>query len=174
MKKITIQFHATFDEVSCYASDMATRFNLFATLVKRNPFSIHTLQKESDFFETSNESRLAIFLTQKSPNINANSFIEFRNAHSGSVNIEVGLVTPQGLKESFFSFMSEDEGEIKIASTLARELKKRTKSAPISFNIVTGAESIARTHRYTQGAKNLYDNGVSILHLASKIQFRLK
>lgn len=173
MKKISIQFHATQEEIAAYISSMRSELGLFETVMVLRPFAL----KETDGALTINalniDGDIRIILTAQKPSMDASSPNNFYDLNRDTIGLHIGRLTEQGLRESALAFMSDDKEMASIANKVASRLKKLTKAGAISVNPVNGAEANARSHRYTPGAKALYDEGVKILPLAGNSFFKL-
>lgn len=104
--------------------------------------------------------------------MDATSPNNFYDLNQGTIGLHIGRLTEQGLKESALAFMSDDKDKVAIANKVASKLKKLTKAGAIAVNPVNGAEANARSHRYTSGAKALYDEGIKILPVAGNSFFK--
>lgn len=173
MKKIMIQFHATLDELVEYANSISSEFSLVRSLMCLRPFAVSEIDRELSAEDINIDCGVRIIFTKQKPSLNASSPNNFYDLNPGTVDLDIGRLTKYGLKESALSFMSDDGEKIAIANKLASRLKKITKAGAIAVNPVSGAEANARSHRYTGGAKALYDDGVRILPIAGNIFFKL-
>lgn len=173
MKKISIQFHATLTELVEYINAMLSEFGLAVTIMTPKPFALKKGggQLSVDDFSSENDTR--IIFTKEKPIIDASSPNNFYDLNPGTIGLHVGRLTDQGLKESAFSFMSDDQNKIDLANKLASRLKKITKAGAIAINPISGAEAVVRSHRYTEGAKSMYDGGVRMLPLAGNSLIKL-
>jgi len=105
--------------------------------------------------------------------MDATSPNNFYDLNQGTIGLHIGRLSEQGLKESALAFMSDDKEKAAIATKVASKLKRLTKAGAIVVNPINGAEANARSHRYTSGAKALYDDGVKILRVAGNSFFKL-
>lgn len=173
MKKIMIQFHATLEELIEYLNSVNTEFGLIMTMMALRPFALKAIEGALSVSDFELDSDVRLILTKGKPNAYASSPNNFYDLNPGAVDLDVGRLTEQGLKESALAFMSDDEEKIAIANKLASRLKKITKAGAIAVNPVNGAEANSRSHRYTEGAKAMYDEGIKILPVAGSVFFKL-
>lgn len=173
MKKIMIQFHATLDELVDYVNRISSELGLFVTVMALKPFSLREVDGELCVNTMSIDGDVRIIFTTQKPSTDASTPNCFYDQNPGTIGLHIGRMTEQGLKESSLAFMSDDNEKIAIANKAASKLKKITKSGVIAVNPVNGGEANIRSHRYTEGAKDLYDEGVKILPLAGNSILKL-
>ncbi len=169
MKSITIQFHATVEELIEFVNLTATKIGLSVTLITRKPFSLKNMQREiilNDLIPKLDRFNVQIALTIGEANLTASSASKFLDLNPGCVEIEVGFLSDLGLYESGFLFTSDDIDKIVIANKITAQLKNATKAGVIAVNPASGATAKMRSFRYTKGAKALFDQGVKILPIA--------
>lgn len=176
MKSIAIQFHATTEELLEYVVSVSVEHGLVITMMVLKPFSLTTLDSEPSLGEITDKLQqgdLRLVLNTENPNNDVISPNKFLDANPGSILIDVGTLSDSGLKESALSFMSDQKDKVLIAGKLASKLKKLTKAGAIAVNPVTGAEANIRSHRYTNGAKLMFNEGVKILPIAGNSLYKL-
>jgi hypothetical protein len=173
MKKIMIQFHATLEELVEYINSVHSEFGSFMTLMVLRPFTLKAIDGKISADELQCNGDTRIVFTEEKPNITASSPNEFYDSNPGSVGLHIGKLTVDGLQESALAFMSDDKDKAAKATKIASRLKRITKAGATAVNPVNGAEVNARAHRYTQGAKSKYDQGVKILPVAGTSYYRL-
>lgn len=173
MKKIMIQFHSTFEELVEYMNSISSELGLVMTLMVLSPFAIRKIEGELSIDDLSIDTDIRVIFTSQKPSMGASSPNNFYDLNQGTIGLHVGRLTEQGLKESALAFMSDDKEKISIANKIASRLKKITKSGAVAVNPINGAEANARSHRYTLGAKSMYDEGVKILPVAGNSFFKL-
>jgi len=172
-KKIIIQFHATLEELLEYMNSVKSELGLFMTLMVLKPFILKEINDILSVDDLMLEGDIRIIITKEKPNIDASSPNNFYDLNPGSVGLHIGQLTGESLNESSLSFMSDDKDKIAIANKLASRLKKITKAGVTVVNPVNSAEANARSHRYTKGAKAMYDKGVKILPVAGNSFYKL-
>ncbi|MDP5189635.1 hypothetical protein [Rheinheimera baltica] len=173
MKKIMIQFHATLEELVEYINLVNSELGLFVTVMVLRPFTLREIGGKLSAEELKADGDIRTIFTAQKPSLDASSPNNFYDLNQGAIGLHIGRLTEQGLKESALAFMSNDKEKVAIANKIASRLKKLTKAGAIAVNPVNGAEASARSHRYTDGAKALYDDGVKILPLAGNNFFKL-
>lgn len=173
MKKIMIQFHSTYEELVEYINTISSELGLVMTLMVLSPFAVRKIESELSIDDLNIEADIRIIFTNQKPSMNASSPNNFYDLNPGAIGLHIGRLTEQGLKESALAFMSDDKEKIAIANKVASRLKKATKSGAVAVNPANGAEVNARSHRYTLGAKSMYDEGIKILPVAGNSFFKL-
>jgi hypothetical protein len=173
MKKIMIQFHATFEELVEFTNTTSSKLDLFVTLMVLRPFTLRERDGELSVKELNVDGDIRIILTAQNPSLDVSSPNNFYDFNQGAIGLHIGRLTERGLEESALAFMSADKEKAVIANRVASSLKKLTKAGATAVNPINGAEARARSHRYTEGAKAMYDNGEKILPLAGNNFFKL-
>ncbi len=179
MNSLTIQFHATPEEMVQFSIDvMENHKNLFAVYEEVIPsFSVrHIVPDEIQglILDTQRPqySSILFFLTR--PNINAATQMSFRGLNSTPIFLQVGRLTVSGLEESSLSIMKTDDAEAcSYGRKIARLLKKTTFSGVTVFNPNTGIEGKDKNRRYTVGVQKLFYEGVKILPFAGACIYRI-
>jgi hypothetical protein len=171
MKKIMIQFHASLEELVEFANAISSEFGLFMTVMTLRPFTLKSVNGSLSR-EHLSDGDVRIIFTIKRPLLDATSPNNFYDLNPGSIGLHIGQMTEQGLEESTLAFISDDKEKIDIANQVASRLKKITKSGAIAVNPINGVEAKVRSHRYTEGAKSLYNEGVKMLPIAGNSFFK--
>ncbi|MFC4701777.1 hypothetical protein ACFO4O_16620 [Glaciecola siphonariae] len=173
MKKIMIPFHATLEELVEYIHSVSSELGLFITVMSLRPFELKEIEGKLSLDELSVDRDIRVLFSAKRPSLDASSSNRFYDSNQGVIGLHIGRMTKQGLKESVLAFMSDDNKHVAMANKVASILKKATKAGAIAVNPVNGAEANARSHRYTIGAKMLYEEGIRLLPLAGHSYFKL-
>lgn len=173
MKKIMIQFHATLEELVDYINAVNSEFGLFMVMMIIRPFTLKEVDGEMSVDDLQFDGDIRVVFLNEKPNISASSQNEFYDLNPGSIGLHIGRLTDEGLKESALAFMSDDKDKASLANKFASRLKKVTRAGAKAVNPVNGAEANVRSHRYTEGAKSMYDQGVKILPVAGNSFYKL-
>lgn len=163
MKKTVVQLHATPNELIAFANIIKEEFELNMVLMKFRPFKLEELE-----YLSSNNINIGddfIFFTKDKPDISAKSQLDFFDINNGVIKLRIDRLSKTELKESSLSFVSETEDEIKRARKIATKLKKLTLMGAKIIDPKTKIEYKYPKHRYTLGAKELYDKGIKIVAL---------
>lgn len=173
MKKIMIQFHAELEELVGFINSSSSEFGLHLSVMILRPFALRGINGDLTIDDLEVDGDVRVFLSKEKFNIDSVSPNNFYDLNPGVVGVHIGRLSDQGLSESALAFMSDDEEKIAIANKLASRLKKITKAGAIAVNPLNGVEVAARSHRYTDGAKSLCDDGVKILPVAGNSFLKL-
>lgn len=171
MKSISIQFHATIEELVQFVETASADLGLPVTMMVLQPFSLKSVDGKIDIDELLallEDSFVEFVLSADEVNENATSTLNFADHNPGRIYVQIGQSTPGSLQQSALMFMSDDEDKIRTANRVASRLKKMTKAGMIAVNPDTGAEAKIRIFRYTDGAKAKYDEGIKLLPVAGK------
>lgn len=173
MKKIVIQFHASPEELVEYINSVSSELGLVVTMMILKPFKLKEIEGQLSVGDLMLDGDIRIIFTKEKPNIAVASPNNFYDLNPGVVHVDIGRLTTENLKESALSFMSDDKEKIDIANKLASRLKKITKAGVIAVSSISGAEANVRSHRYTKGAKSMYDLGINMLPIAGNSFYKL-
>lgn len=173
MKSIVIQFHANAEELAGYVNLASSDLGLSPYMMHFKPFGINRISSDVTPDMLRVDADIEIIFTNEQLDLSADSQNGFLDRNPGLTLLSVGNLTEQGLDESGLACLSDDHGQVALAKKLATRLKKITKAGAIAVNPVSGAEANIRSHRYTEGAKSLYEEGVKILPIAGTSTYKL-
>lgn len=174
MADISIQFHALPEEIARFLTEIAQEYSLYLVAITERPFKAR--QCVADELLIQAEKGLLpkkIFLSIPKPTIASSSKEEFTSNNPSCLLINAGNIDRDGLHESWLAIRSEDDSAMITWKKVAKKLIAMTKSGAVAVNPKTGATSTLRSHRYTDGAKHISENGVVILPVAGSSQLRL-
>jgi len=163
MPDISIQFHATQDELAGFAKDIASEPAVTSVAIYQSPFKAEKCS-EDDFgklLADPNCWRLAFSL--KDINLPASGGLNFLDKNPDCLLLDVGHLTNEGLTQSCLSARTESPESLKAWKSIASRLKKMTRAGVIATNKSTGATSLMKSFRYSEGAKLLEEKGVAII-----------
>jgi hypothetical protein len=174
MKRSLTQFQATPEELIDFLCCLRGQLSFSLAIIGWKPFALTLINKSDDFdfaklADVENKFSMRIALSCREPLVAADSEGLFYDNNPGCVTIDIGKYSEDGLDESALSFGSSDDDSIVFAKKVFSKLKKITTAGAVAVNPDTGAEGWIRTHRYTQGAKDLFDRGVKMKSLGSCI-----
>jgi len=176
MKSISIQFHATTEELLNFIVSASSELGLIMTMMILRPFNLKIVEgglTHSELASKLKEGDLRLVLSTNSPSIDSTSPNSFLDKNPGSIVLDFGRLSDLGLGESALSFISDEKDKISIANKVASRLKKITKTGVIAVSPINGAEVKIPSHRYTEGAKLGYDEGIKILPIAGNNLYKL-
>lgn len=170
MKSISMQFHATPDELFKFLWEVGSELSLNIIVASLRPFKLKKISSFRDIellaTELGENRYLRTHLLVKDADCSADTPNDFLDLNKGCTVVNMGNLSDSGLEESSFMFRSEDEQAAEVAKKIASKLKKASKAGVLAINPVNKVEVLYKSHRYTDGAKHLYDAGVKLLPLA--------
>lgn len=179
MKKIGIQFHATHSEIIKLIKEIIKSSEVHFCIVSQNPFHATVISQENietqKISEELNRIRdCFIYMSTKDFDIKFQSFSDFEKTNNCSTSILIGKQTNESLQESWFNFMGEEDGEYEMARKISILIRKMTFPGLTPFS--PGQEKstkVNKNFRYTIGAKNLYENGISLIGMVGISHFSI-
>lgn len=173
MADVLVQFHSTVEELSVFLSRVIADVPVHVTAFRFSPFRAESVDAASLDATIRDASVSRLVLTLETPAIAARTEGEFLDKNPGSLVIEIGRLSADGLRESCLSARTEDEEAIRTWREVAGKLRKSTRAGAVAVNPMTGATSFLRNHRFTAGAKALDEHGVVIRPVAGSAVLRL-
>jgi len=162
MNFTSVQFHANPQELVGIVSQIAAEFGVF--YLCGNSKTKKLIEAQFITLDECEEYPNLVVIFEQDYSCKIKNFDDLQMLQNDGVYIEVGDLSDAGLKESIISFSKEKVKFERVdPKKIISKFKKFTKTGAIVFNIKTGAEGVSRTHRYTEGAKALYDAGVAII-----------
>lgn len=173
MTDILVQFHATVEELGSFVRATIEQVPAHMTVIRFPPYRAAAIGAEALDGALCDASVLELAFTLKPPSFAAAS-TNFLKSHPGALCLHIGRLSDRGLEESCLSARPSSEEELKAWTKIARALKKITEAGVVAVNPTTGAEVAIRGHRYTAGAKSLYQEGIVIRPLGGSVTLRLE
>jgi hypothetical protein len=156
MSSFSIQFHAKLEELAALVETWRNHCGAYATAITFAPFSAEALA-EGD----ANDRLLApvirrIMFTERPPKLGATSSGLLLDQNAGALLLDIGRLSPRGLAESRLHTMQANP----TWKRMARLLRERTHAGAVGVHDQTGARAFYRDHRYSDGARSLFESGV--------------
>lgn len=168
MSKINVQFHAEPNEIVTLIKECVKEFNLYVVLVKLQPsFTATLINTSDDVLEnvaTCNTNRVCLCINQ--PNTLANSYLEFIDRNPDCLSITIGKFCDDKLEESVLATKTENIETFKVWKKVVKKLNFITLAGVWVVNPSNEAKAFYKQHRYTEGAKKLFEDGVKIMPVA--------
>ena len=174
MSDISIQFHALPAELLNLIQQWVDHYALHVTRVESGPFQLTKLRSPNVACLPPIRGTVRLALTASEPNLSATSDGVFADQNPDRLTIDLGAPSEKGLRESWFTTRAKDTYAVRIWKSLATELKRQTIAGAVAIHPLTGAKSVLRSHRYTQGAAQFWKNGGIILPAAGVTILRLE
>lgn len=173
MASITIQFHALVSELKEFTKKCAEHYDINMVAVKYFPFKVRKIGEDEldEVFDDIAYREVAFTLVP--PDLSASSGLRFVEQNSDVLFLNIGRLSEKGLKESCLSTITDNFQAMKIWRKIASDLKKITDVGVIAVSSDTGIKVNAKNHRFSQGAKEFYENGVTILPIAGNVILEL-
>lgn len=171
MKRTRLQLHITPEEIIGLANSIKNEFGLYMTMMNYNPFSVQ--EKELISLDDIAKNGCRILFSKNAPNLKFNTSLEFINNNQCFVGIEVGRHSAMELEESSLFFVSKKDDELKISNKIIYRLKKTIYTGAMINNPRTKSLDISAKHKYTNGAKVLYDMGVKMSSIGGGVCYEL-
>jgi hypothetical protein len=167
MNSTCTQIHITRDEIYSFLKCCVDKFDLSIHNYIYHPFSITLVSKEElGILLLKNPSAQKFLLTVKPIGDSISCFNALRAPEVDYYLFEVGESNNSTLKESCFTYQTNNEEFHALGKKISRLLKKDTFAGAIALNPKTQATVKIRTHRYSAGAKKLFDEGVKMPAIA--------
>lgn len=166
---LSIQFHATPAEnlTFCIAAQEKYKLHLYGMIMQ--PFGLDEIPPRR--YEAIFDYRRIVFGT--APFEMAERALEFHDRNRDALILEIGALSPYGLKESWLTSKASGEAEA-IWRKIARDLKAWTKAGALAVHPQTGASTVLRDHRHSEGARRLASSGTAMLPVAGTAVLRFE
>ncbi len=174
MTSITVEFFASPGEVVALIGSAVEKHGLLVVSFQGQPFNVEVVSLDR-FLESkiTKDNLNRFYLGMTTPELEASSQGEFCDKNPSMMVLDIGKLTDKWLKQSTFQVWSDDEKTLKVARSIAREIKKQTKAGVGVLNPTTGDTGYNRVKRFTEEAKKLYLKGIKILPVAGGVEFLL-
>jgi hypothetical protein len=150
MKKLITQFHATPSEMAEYLERLRIDMPCSLALIGNRLPILYAKSEPVDFQSKIDDAGdVRIVLSSKGDMVWADSPNKLLDANPNCLVMDIGKRDSDGLEESC----------LQLAAFAFSQLKKITKAGAVAVNPSNGAEAAMRTHRFTKGAKVLFDEG---------------
>ncbi len=168
MAKINVQFHAEPIEIIRFLKDCAKKYDLHIVIIENNPNFVANLIIETEY--TSEEVKIdntsIVCLSIKEPYISTSSYLEFLDKNSECLSITIGKFDDNRLVESVLAAQTDNADSLKAWKSIVKELEKISFAGAWVVNPNNRAKAFYKQHRYTEGAKKLFEDGVKIVPTA--------
>ena len=170
MPDISIQFYAAPDELLSFVMEVMRDYALHAVTMRYRPFEAKAVDISNleSLFAPSSEFRRWAF-TVDTPRLPVEHELDHADKNPDHLRLDVGKLSDGSLEESWLSCRTQNMVVYSIWKKIAKRLKDRTLAGITARNRQNGIQSEYRQFRYSQGAKELEDQGVTILaHVGPK------
>lgn len=174
-----IQFHATPSEIVEVLAQFRAKFacNVAVTTFPVETVRIYETLEEVDWQEiiklaSDIKKGASVYLSKKSFNPPPSSRY-FLGYNLGSLVVDLGKMVNLSLQESSIGCKSENPDDLVFAKKAINLFRKITNTGAYVFNPEEDGDSFYKNHRYSQGAKDLYDKGYEIKPIAGCLRYKL-
>lgn len=163
MADISIDFHATEHEIANWLLEWLTMEKVTLVLMVFEPFSVKEIEfkQVTDIACSHDVKRLLLFASE--PNLNVKNKVEFDRSNHDELVLDIGHLSEQGLGESWLACRTENPDALKKWRHIAKHLRANTRAGVTGISRQNGVAAFYRSHRYSQGAKDLEEAGTPIL-----------
>jgi hypothetical protein len=161
MSSFSIQFHAALDDLSSFAK-VCLRTKGVHCVAVHVPFRVEELREDGVDETLRQESVQSLIFTEGAPILSSASGNQLLDKNTGCLVLDVGRLRERDLEESCL-------GTLRASSTwkkLAAELKRRTTAGAVGIHETTGASARYRSHRFTNSAKLMHEQGIALRQFA--------
>lgn len=164
MADISIQFHATPDELLAFAKQVVADYALHVVAMRYSPFeAIEVGPSELDAVLSVTSAHRELAFTLVPPLLAVTSNTDFFDKNPSKLRLDVGRQEAHGLRESWLTTRTKDPVALRVWKEIAKRLRGMTEQGATAVNPSTGVTGPARGHRFTAGAKALEAGGVPML-----------
>jgi hypothetical protein len=167
-----MQFHALPSEIAPLIKDLIDELGWHCIGVRYQPFGARELLPEEIIREIVDGPYFRVLLTPDAPTHPFDSPQQLNESIPDAVVLNIGREGPDGLDESFLSCRTYDSSIASACEQLAKRLRAITHAGARGVS-PTGEEQWYAGHRYTEGARQLYERGVPIRPMAGEVRMEL-
>jgi hypothetical protein len=158
MASLSTQFHATTEELVALVEAWMTDHAVCAAAVVYQPFNASPVTKDGLRSALLREPVSRLVFSEREIDCSASGNNDLLDKNQGALVLDIGRLGPRGLTESCLStLVATDTWKRMFAN-----LKKQTKAGVIGVHEQSGARGHYRNHRYTRGAKELFEKGTAL------------
>jgi hypothetical protein len=165
MTSSIIQFHAAPDELADFVEAAARELGLYAVAFRFQPSFRYVAVSEqapiASVVELKGGPQVVLMLNP--PVMEGSSQLEFYDRNPDFVSVHFGKWLPIGLRQSSIGFRTDDPAAITVGKEIIKRFKKISQAGVRVVNPSTGVTSVVKSFRFTEGAKDLENQGVQML-----------
>jgi hypothetical protein len=160
---INIQFHATPDEIAGWLREWIECEQLYLVALTFSPFQSKVVELDKVQSTVKDQAIKRLSLLIRESDLTPKYQSDFDDRHSDQLVLDVGHLTPEGLRESWMACRTNSAEAFTIWKRIAKDIRAKTEPGVTATDIETGASAFYKSHRYTDGAKALENRGVVML-----------
>ncbi|NQU21852.1 MAG: hypothetical protein HQ567_11270 [Candidatus Nealsonbacteria bacterium] len=163
MADIEIDFHASTDEIAKWVTEWVQCEGIHLVAMRFHPFGAREVQaRDVSEVVTNDDIERVCFLISR-PNLEVRSEVDFEDAHSEQLVLDIGRLSDDGLAESGLACRTDVAKALAVWRRIAKSLKAMTKAGVTGINRQNGRTAYYPSHRYTEGAEALEATGTPML-----------
>lgn len=162
MADISIQFHSLPSELAPFIKKCASEMHLHIIGISFQPFSARELVGKEIDNVVLDASCTRFLFAETLPSFPIASVHDIADAIPGGLYLDVGKIDFESLGESWLACRTGNDPMNPKWKKIASWLRGNTTAGAVAVSPLTGASSQLRNHRYSAGAKELYDRGFQI------------
>ncbi len=172
MADISMQFHATEDELVPLVREFVGETGVSVCAIKCRPFEVTAVKQEvlEAVLKSPDVPRVAFTITH--PELGAKGMMQFLDQNPGALLLDIGKETDAGLQESGLTARTDDQATLVIWRKLSKRVMAATRTGVTAVNPQTGATAALKGHRFSEGAKLRERAGVQMLPVAGTTRLR--
>lgn len=175
MKKTAFQFHARNNELSCFLQRVVAVNALYAYGIVLFPYHRNEITQDicTEQFNLA-QYRFVVLSRQRIEPVKDEHWNQFSCMSRGALFIDIGEDSDTELTESAMGVASDDEVEkiwVKIIGQFRRNLLRGAFIIPFRSDVSARYD---QHHRYSEGARQAYNNGAIIKPIAGGCHYELR
>jgi hypothetical protein len=173
MTKISVNFHALPFEIIEFIKESVRIYNLYIVLVELFPtFSAQLLNERdiSNLLQFNITNRIYLYIDK--PEITFSNQKDFLEYNPEFITITNGKYVDNTLEESWMA--GNTRNNERIWRKFIKGFKSMTHSGAWVINPKNGEEVFCDNHRFTEEAKNLFNNGIQIVPITGWNYYRFR
>lgn len=173
MAKINVQFHGLPKELIEFVKACAIEHKLISVgMIFFPDFKTYKIGDYSALQDIEKINRICLSITE--PDLSAKSVVEFSRKNPDCLSLSIGKYDNEGLGESGLGAQTDNKEALKIWRQIVKKLKAITLAGAWVVSPHTGAKTFNKNHRYTEAAKKVADEGITIKPIAGWNHFLLE
>lgn len=174
MGKVHLQFHAEPHELLCMLPRWLEGVRVYVAIERFSPqysVSESSLREICETTDSSAVSRLALALQPITTSVQSGQ--EFLERNRDVLTILPGTNSQEGLRESLMSTINGDQASLKEWRRVRRRALDSMYRGAVVVNPMTAARADLKDHPFSQGALDLYRQGIPMLALGGWNRYEL-
>jgi hypothetical protein len=168
MPSMLVQFHASPEEVIDFLNSFISGYEVLEVV-----YDPHFRLKKLVWLLSQQSSIERIAVCPARANMQAVSSQDFARKNPDCLRVDVPRIEGGFLSEGGIEFMSDDVVVSNQWKRIVNRFKRKTKSGAMAINPITGDRGFVKSHRYTDAALKLQENGLKMKPLGGNSLYLL-